>query len=110
MVSRDLSTFGQIIGALISSLGIFFPGTLLIFFIYPIWEQLKSMKGIKVALTGIVAVAGGLIAIAAFKLIQDSGFTLVNIVVMVVKALLLLTKKIPVPFIVILAIVLGILI
>ncbi len=68
------------------------------------------MKGIKVALTGIVAVAGGLIAIAAFKLMQDSGFTLDNIIVMVVTVLLLLTKKIPAPFIVILAIVLGILI
>ena len=110
MASRNLSTFGQVIGALVSSLGIFLPGTLLIFFIYPIWEQLKVMKGIKVALTGIIAVAGGLIAIAAFKLMQESGFTLDNIIVMVVTVMLLLTKKIPAPFIVILAIVLGILI
>jgi chromate transporter len=110
MASRDLSTFGQVTGALVSSLGIFLPGTLLIFFVYPIWEQLKAMKGIKVALTGIVAVAGGLIAIAAFKLMQESGFTLDNIIVMVVTVMLLLTKKIPAPFIVILAIVLGILI
>ena len=93
MASRDLSTFGQVIGALISSLGIFLPGTLLILFVYPIWEQLKVLKGIKVALTGIVAVAGGLIAIKAFKLMQDSGFTVDNIIVMTVTVILLLTKK-----------------
>ena len=68
------------------------------------------MKGIKVALTGIVSVAGGLIAIAAFKLMQDSGFTLDNIIVMVVTVILLLTKKIPAPIIVLLAILFGILI
>jgi len=68
------------------------------------------MKGIKVALTGIVAVAGGLIAIAAFKLMQESGFTLDNIIVMTVTVIRLLTKKIPAPIIIILAIVLGILI
>lgn len=108
MASRELSTLGQIAGALVSSLGIFLPGTLLIFFVYPIWEQLKKMKGIKIALTGIVSVAGGLIAIAAFNLMQDSGFTLDNIIVMIVTVVLLLTKKIPAPIIVVLAILFGI--
>ena len=40
---------------------IFLPGLLLIYFIYPIWENLKKIKGIKVSLNGVTAVAGGLI-------------------------------------------------
>lgn len=33
-------------------------GLLLIYFIYPIWENLKQIKGIKMSLKGITAVAG----------------------------------------------------
>jgi chromate transporter len=107
MASRDLSTLGQIAGALISGIGIFLPGTLLIFFVYPMWEQLKSMKGIRVVLTGIVSVAGGLIAIAAIKLFEESGISLENTIVVIVTIILLLTKKIPAPVLVLLTLVLG---
>jgi len=107
MASRDLSTLGQIAGALISGIGIFLPGTLLIFFVYPMWEQLKSMKGIRVALTGIVSVAGGLIAIAAIKLFEESGISLENTLVVIVTIILLLTKKIPAPVLVLLTLILG---
>lgn len=107
MSSRDLGSFQQVLGALISGIAIFLPGTLLIFFVYPIWASLRTMKGIKVALIGISAVAGGLIAIAAFKLMQGSGFYFDNILVLMVTIILLLTKKIPAPFIVLASIVLG---
>ena len=107
MASRDLSTLGQIAGALISGIGIFLPGTLLIFFVYPMWEQLKSMKGIRVALMGIVSVAGGLIAIAAIKLFEESGVSLENTLVVIVTIILLLTKKIPAPVLVLLTLILG---
>jgi chromate transporter len=110
MSSRDLGSFEQVLGALISGIAIFLPGTLLIFFVYPIWASLRTMKGIKVALIGISAVAGGLIAIAAFKLMQDSGFYFDNILVLILTIIILLTKKVPAPFIVLASIILGFLI
>lgn len=90
----------QVMGAVVSGIGVFLPGLLLIYFIYPIWESLKNIKGIKVALKGITAVAGGLIAVAAIILMQKSGFELGNILVMLLTTALLFTKKIPAPLIV----------
>jgi len=107
LASREGTQIYQVAGALIAGVSIFLPGTLLIFFIYPIWERLKSIKGIKVSLSGITAVAGGLIAVAAIRLMQSTGFAIDNIIVLGVTILLLLTKKVPAPFIVLGAIVLG---
>lgn len=107
LASRNEGTLYQISGALISGLGIFLPGVLLIFFVYPVWENLKQMRAIKIALKGITAVAGGLIAIAAIILMQGSGFSLDNIVIMLVTLFLLWSKKVPAPFIVILVLIAG---
>ncbi len=100
MAARGGSAFMQVMGAVVSGVGVFLPGLLLIYFIYPIWESLKNIKGIKVALKGITAVAGGLIAVAAIILMQKSGFELDNILVMLLTTALLFTKKIPAPLIV----------
>ena len=98
----------QVLGALISGIAIFLPGTLLIFFVYPMWEHLKKIKGIKISLSGITAVAGGLIATAAIILMRSNGFSLENIMAVVITVMLLLTKKIPAPLIVALAIMFGV--
>jgi len=107
MAARGGSTLTQVLGAIAGGIGIFLPGILLIYFVYPIWESLKKIKGIKISLKGITAVAGGLITASALILMQKSGFVLDNIVVVLVTSILLLTKKIPAPMIVILAIGLG---
>jgi len=107
MAARGGSTLTQVLGAVAGGIGIFLPGILLIYFVYPIWESLKKIKGIKISLKGITAVAGGLITASALILMQKSGFVLDNIVVVLVTSILLLTKKIPAPMIVILAIGLG---
>ncbi|MDZ7836302.1 MAG: chromate efflux transporter [Alkalibacterium sp.] len=57
----------QILGAVAGGIGIFLPGLLLIYFVYPIWEKLKLIKGFRIALKGVAAVAGGLIAVAAVR-------------------------------------------
>lgn len=100
MAARGGSAFIQVMGAVVSGIGVFLPGLLLIYFIYPVWESLKKIKGIKVSLKGITAVAGGLIAAAAIILMQRSGFELGNIVVMAATTALLFTNKIPAPLIV----------
>ena len=101
MAARDGGAIRQVLGAMAGGIGIFLPGLLLIYFIYPIWENLKQIRGIKVSLKGVTAVAGGLIAVAAIILMQKSGFILDNFVVMMVTVLLLITEKIPAPLIVV---------
>ena len=101
MAARDGGAIRQVLGAMAGGIGIFLPGILLIYFIYPIWENLKRIRGIKVSLKGVTAVAGGLIAVAAIILMQKSGFILDNFVVMLVTVLLLITEKIPAPLIVV---------
>lgn len=107
MAARGGSALFQVAGAAAGGIAIFLPGLLLIFFVYPLWESLKQIRGIKVSLKGITAVAGGLIAVAAIILMQKSGFTLENIIVTLATVLLLLTRKIPAPLIVAAAIAAG---
>lgn len=108
MAARSGGAFVQIVAAFLSGIGIFLPGTLLIFFIYPVWEELKQMKAVKVSLKGINAVAGGLITSAAILLLQKSGIATENLVVVVLTVVLLATKKIPAPLIVLAVLAAGI--
>lgn len=103
MAARGSSWIMQVAGALIGGIGIFLPGVLLIFFVYPVWAQLKQIKAIRVALKGIAAVAGGMIAAAAIILMRTSGLTLLNLGVSAVTVVLLATRRIPAPLIVLLA-------
>lgn len=107
MAARHAGPFTQILGALISGIGIFLPGLLLIYFVYPIWEQLKKIKGIRMSLNGISAVAGGLIAVAAIVLMQESGFVLDNILVTLLTVGALTSKKVPAPLLVIATLIIG---
>lgn len=107
MVARGGSVLTQVLGALAGGIGIFLPGLLLIYFIYPIWEDLKKINGIKVSLKGITAVAGGFITVAAIILMKKSGFGFDNILVMLLTVVLLFTKKVPAPLIVLAALAAG---
>jgi len=107
MAARGGSTLSQVLGAMAGGIGIFLPGILLIYFVYPMWENLKKIRGIRVSLRGITAVAGGLITISAIILMQKSGFAIDNILVVVVTAVLLISKKIPAPLIVLFTLGLG---
>lgn len=100
LAARGGSVIYQVIGAVSGGIGIFLPGLLLIYFIYPVWENMKKIKAIKVSLKGINAVAGGLIAVAAVILMQKSGLALDNFIITLMTILLLKTKKIPAPLIV----------
>ncbi|TVR05965.1 MAG: chromate efflux transporter [Spirochaetaceae bacterium] len=107
MAARDGSTAMQIAGAAAGGVGIFLPGLLLIYFVYPVWEQLKEIRAIRVALKGIGAVAGGLIAVAAVILAQTSGFAIDNLIVTAAAMLLLLWKRFPAPLIVAITLIAG---
>ncbi|SFC66238.1 chromate transporter [Alkalibacterium subtropicum] len=100
MAAQGGTFLHQITGAVAGGIGIFLPGLLLIYFVYPMWEKLKLIKGFRVALKGVAAVAGGLIAVAAVILTQQNGVSLENLIVTLVTVILLYTKKVPVPLIV----------
>ncbi|SCZ78589.1 chromate efflux transporter [Acidaminobacter hydrogenoformans] len=107
MAARSYGALTQVMGAAVSGVGIFLPGLLLIYFIFPIWERLRQIRGIKIALKGINAVAGGMIAVAAVIVMQKSGFQLDNLIVSAVTIALLVTKKVPAPIIVLMALAAG---
>ncbi|MFL2079551.1 chromate efflux transporter [Marinilactibacillus psychrotolerans] len=107
MAARSGSALYQTIGAIAGGIGIFLPGLLLIYFVYPMWEKIKHIKGFKIALRGVAAVAGGLIAIAAVLLTQQSGLSWDNLLITAVTVLLLSSRKIPAPIIVLIIILIG---
>ncbi len=107
MSFREGGAFLQILAAIIGGVGIFLPGLLLIYFVYPVWENLKQIKAIKISLKGINAVAGGLIAVAAVILMQKSGFSIDNLMVTLLTIILISTKKMPAPLVVLIALALG---
>ena len=74
---------------------------------YPVWSKLRLIPVIQLAMKGITAVAAGLITSAAIKLMQASGFSIENILVFVISFVLLLSKKVPAPVIVLLSLLFG---
>ena len=107
MSLKNMGTPGQIFGCLIGTVGIFLPGTLLIFFVAPIWEGLKKYAFIKKSLEGINAVAAGMVAAAAYILLQSIGADFFNIAIVSVTFLLLMFTRIPSPAIVFFFLILG---
>jgi chromate transporter len=107
MAARGGSALSQVLGALAGGVGIFLPGLLLIYFVYPVWESVKQIRAVKISLKGINAVAGGMIAIAALILMQASGFTWSNLLVAAVTVALLASRKVPAPLIVVVALLAG---
>lgn len=107
MAVQNPTVLRQISGAIAGGIGIFLPGLLLIYFVYPMWEKLKLIKGFRIALKGVAAVAGGLIAVAAVILSQQNGLDWDNLLVTFITLALLYTKKVPVPLIVVTVLLAG---
>lgn len=98
----------MLMGAAIGAVGIFLPGTLLIFFIYPAWDEMKKMRGVKRALSGINAAACGLVIAAAILLTKPIGFDLLNLSVVAVTFVCLHHFRIPPLLLVTLGIMAGV--
>ncbi|HOE08776.1 MAG TPA: chromate efflux transporter [Treponemataceae bacterium] len=107
MASRGSTILYQILGGLAGGIGIFLPGILLIYFVYPVWEQLKQIKAIKIAIKGIVSSASGLILASTAVLLVKNGFAYDTLAVTAITTALLLSKKVSAPIIVVLAIAAG---
>ena len=103
----------QITGCIAGSILIFLPGILLLFFLLPVWNNLRHHTGFLRALEGIFAVSVGVMIAACLYLSNDIVFTngtidrFMGIFVIIITTLLLFFTKIPPPVLVLLTIVIG---
>jgi len=127
LVMREFGEVSQLLGCLVGSIGIFLPGTLMIFFVYPMWDSIKNYKIIRRSLDGVIAVSAGLVLAAGYLLFLPVGFkwkeagsfhytnlqsgdfvNYFNILLVILLSVLLTKIKIPTPVWVILSILAGI--
>lgn len=104
---RDYGIGGEIVGALMSALGIFLPGTFLIFFVIRFWDGLKKYRAVRASLEGITAASSGLVLASAVILFQPLANTFLNFAVTIVTFALLTFTKIPSPLIIVGGLILG---
>ena len=91
----------QIAGCVIATTAVFLPNTLLLFFFFPIYENLKHHVIIFRALEGINAAMVGIIWASGIVLFQSFPFEWGNLVVVGITFCLLQFSKVPSPLIVI---------
>ncbi len=105
MAMGKFGVSGLILGGVIGAVGIFLPGTILIFFLIPIWEKLKQNRVVKASLEGINAASAGVVTATGLTLfwpimnlpmIEAS----TNIMVITATVSLLIFTKIPPPYII----------
>jgi len=114
---KEHGVFAQILAGGISLIGVFLPGTLLIFFVIKFWEELKQYRFVRASLEGISAVASGMVMAAVVTLLFSVNMTdwtvttsvnininetkgLVNVLVMAATFGMLKWDKVPAPFLI----------
>ena len=95
LAMRDFGVGGEILGGVMSALGVFLPGTFLIFFMIRVWESLKKFRGIRASLEGVSAANSGLMAAAAILLFQPLENNVMNFAFTVGTFCLMTFTKIP---------------
>ncbi len=104
---KEYGTGGEILGAFCASVGIFLPGTFLIFFVIRFWEGLKKYRVIRASLEGVTAASSGLVATAAITMFEPLDPNLINFSIPVITFVLLLSNKVPAPIIILTGLVAG---
>jgi chromate transporter len=97
---RSYGTWGELLGGFLAAVGIFVPGTLMIFFLVRFWDELKKYRVIKASLEGITAVSSGMVVAAVYLLFVPVENTLLNFALLFGTAAILLFTKIPAPYVV----------
>ena len=105
--AASLSLSAQVGTALISGLMIFLPGTLLIFFVAPLWQNVRGLTWIQSALRGVRLGAIALISVTWIQLAQQTSWSPIAVSVTTLSVMGLGTKKIPAPLIVAATLALG---
>ncbi len=107
MSMKDFGFWGQISGFIAGTAGIFLPGILLIFFVYPIWNQLKDFAPVRNAIEGINAASAGLVIASAYLLFLPVEVNEENMIVLLTTLFLLLSTRVPSPIIVLACVTAG---
>lgn len=100
MSMKEYGVLGQILGMISATIGIFLPGILLIFFAFPIWNQIKKFAPIYNAIEGINATSAGFVVVSAYLLFLPVPVNEENMLVLLGTLFLLLSTKVPTPIIV----------
>ncbi len=97
LLMKDYGFLGKLAGSAIGALGVFLPGTFLIFFVYRIWGQLKQYRFIRASLAGIQASSVGLtiVAVYTFVLPLINNGDGVAIAVVLLSFIIAQTRKVP---------------
>ena len=113
MAMKSRGKMNQFYGCIIGSVALFLPGILLMYFFFPIWENLKRYVIIFRAIEGIKSVVPAFMCAAAIYLINDLVFVstkmnfTISIIILLSTFIILLKTKIPPPLIVIVCLALG---
>jgi len=100
MIMSPYGTGWQAIGCIIATVAVFLPSTLLLFFLFPLYQNLKQHVIIFRALEGINAAIVGFILASGIVLFQTMPFEWLNVVVVVITFCILYFTRIPAPLIV----------
>jgi chromate transporter len=104
------TTFLKILGGLLGGFAIFIPGILLVFFVYPIWKQVKNVPTIQLFLKGVIISASSIIVlITVIQFVRLPLFWDVWLVA-ILSSLLLISKKIPPPWLVVMTLLIGLIV
>lgn len=103
MAMSSFGPFWQAIGCLVSIIAIFLPSTLLLLFLFPVYQNIKqhvviyrSLEGINAVIVGVIWASG----IILFMEINKTGFDFMSLVVVVITFCMLQFTKVPAPLIV----------
>jgi chromate transporter len=103
----EYGLFAKIIGGLSAAVGIFLPGTFLIFFVYRFWEGLKRYRIVRASLEGITAASSGMVVAAAVLLFTPLPMNWYNPTIVISTFALLQFTKFKPPFIILGGLLLG---
>ena len=107
---------GQILGGFIGLIAVFLPGILLVLFAYPIWSILQNYSGLQRSIPGIFAVSVGFILAASLILCEQlligiqhlpSSKISTHFFVLTSTVVMLYSKKISTPLVVLFSILVG---
>ncbi|EJF10912.1 chromate efflux transporter [Pontibacter sp. BAB1700] len=107
LAMREHGVWGQLLGSLVATVGIFLPGTFLIFFVIRFWDDLKKYRVVRASLEGISAVSSGMVVAAAVMLYRPIDNTPLNFGIVVATFCLLLFTRIPAPILILVGFALG---
>lgn len=100
------SIFALLIG-IVGGFTIFLPGTLLVYFMTPLWQTIRKFKAVSYFLKGVTIAVAALITLTAITQTMTRQNNLLELLIILITSLLLLSKKVPAPILIIAAILFG---